>query len=254
MSTSSLVLSLIGSGVLGAVLTSAISVSHERAERQRDRMLEAAEAFLQAFDEAELGLLDARDKASEFISYNVELEKSFRNLRGDVNKTSSASADAALARAALACTDLCKFRLSSPPDDSTRAETYERVVAAEAELEEYDGPDVDIVRRFRAALVEARRHPALLRQAIESVLALNDFEHRLYARVPRLVVLFSRRDNGVVASAKQIFDRFGVARESFPDFEDERSVRDFNQALISMRQAVSKFSDSVASRTSRRRP
>lgn len=190
MDTASLILGFLGGSAVGAVATALITVSHQRRERLRDRMLQAAEAFLTAVERAQEALW-------QFIAAATELLE---------------SKNAAIAHAEMAkkqALDHHAAWVASGQPDEDVPEPFQRAIRIFDVFEAADGVanPLDLERRD-----EAERATESARKAIQDLLV---YEGET-ALAPLAGVLREsiRKQSRFMTALKTLGDRAEGARES----------------------------------------
>jgi hypothetical protein len=220
-----LLLGLVSGGTIGAIGTAFLTVSHERAERFRDRQFEAASMFMADFEaaldsavalwEAATGLEETRDRvreatdpAHQFVTKGVEVD-----VLGYLNKAINVGLD------------LIGRSWSERAGEEiarSRAVIEEAIENLSARTDEpFASTSMELLRSLQEAsdalteLIEASRHSsARLR--------------RVVVGLPKLNLLFAGEDAEVVEAARQAVETLvallsGVMRSTMETvFEAER--------------------------------
>ncbi len=193
--------SLLGGGTIGAIVTAALTVSHERAERFRDRQFEAAGRFIADYEatleavvelwEAVTTLGDAKDQVHD--AQGPAREAGREEVGGEVLVE--------LAKALRVGVDLVgrdvSSRWATAEIARSRAVVEQAIENLAGRMEEpFASANRELLRAVQEASAALARHQEAGRQSRVTL-------HRLLLRVAQLNLLFAGKDAEVVEAARQ---------------------------------------------------
>jgi hypothetical protein len=196
-----LVVGLFGGGTIGAITTAVLTVSHERAERFRDRQFEAAGRFIADYEAALGAIAELWEAIAEIGAARGRVNDAVGSAQEAGRGEVGAEVLAELAKALRVGVDLVGRDVSS---ERALEETARSRAVVEQAIETLAGR---MEEPFASANVELLRSvqevSAALSRYLEAAQQSRGRLHRLLVRVAQLNLLFAGDDAEVVEAARQ---------------------------------------------------